>query len=69
MTYVCPRCGSRSEHPIDETEGYCGACRDWTRIERAAPFIARVVAVAVERHEARMHPKPQAPVPPSEGAK
>jgi len=26
----CPRCGSRSYHPQDIAEGYCGACHDWT---------------------------------------
>lgn len=30
MSYTCPRCGRTSHHRIDEMEGYCGACHDWT---------------------------------------
>jgi hypothetical protein len=30
MTFTCPRCGAVSEHPVDEREGYCGRCHDWT---------------------------------------
>lgn len=29
----CPRCGRRSNHPMDQAEGYCGACHDWTASE------------------------------------
>lgn len=28
---------------------------DWTPVERAMPAVARVVAAAIARHEARMH--------------
>jgi hypothetical protein len=30
VSYACPRCGRTSHHPLDEIEGYCGACHDWT---------------------------------------
>lgn len=29
-SFTCPRCGRTSHHPMDVTEGYCGACHDWT---------------------------------------
>jgi len=29
--YACPRCRRRSYNPNDGINGYCGACRDWTR--------------------------------------
>lgn len=28
---VCPLCGAASSHPVDLAEGYCGACRAYTR--------------------------------------
>lgn len=28
--FICPRCGKRSEHPVDLAEGYCGRCHDFT---------------------------------------
>src|SRR4051812_27278203 len=34
MAFACPRCGATSHHPLDEAEGYCGACHDWTAPER-----------------------------------
>ena len=30
MAFTCPRCGRTSQHPEDQRQGYCGACRDWT---------------------------------------
>lgn len=30
MSFTCPRCGRTSHHPVDEAEGYCGACHEWT---------------------------------------
>ena len=30
MAFTCPRCGATSHHPVDEAEGYCGRCNDWT---------------------------------------
>lgn len=32
--FICPRCQRVSHHPTDAAEGYCGACRDWTRPKR-----------------------------------
>jgi hypothetical protein len=32
-SFTCPRCGTTSHNPRDAGEGYCGACRDWTRGE------------------------------------
>jgi ribosomal protein L37E len=29
-SFVCPRCGMESFHPVDVREGYCGNCHDWT---------------------------------------
>lgn len=29
-SFTCPRCGSKSYHPKDVAEGYCGHCHDWT---------------------------------------
>lgn len=29
--FQCPQCDRISHHPKDIEEGYCGACRDWTR--------------------------------------
>lgn len=29
-SFTCPRCGRTSYHPVDVSEGYCGACHDWT---------------------------------------
>ena len=26
MTYVCPRCGMKSYHPVDVQEKWCGKC-------------------------------------------
>lgn len=31
--FTCPRCGRTSHHPDDALDGYCGACRDFTRNE------------------------------------
>lgn len=30
MSFTCPRCGMISYHPVDEREGYCANCRDFT---------------------------------------
>lgn len=30
MAFTCPRCGAVSHNPMDEREGYCGRCYDWT---------------------------------------
>lgn len=32
MSYTCPDCGKTSFHPVDEVEGYCGACHKYTRL-------------------------------------
>lgn len=32
--FVCPVCGSRSHHPTDLAQGYCGACHDYTAPRR-----------------------------------
>ena len=45
-SFTCPRCGRTSHHPDDVREGYCGACRDWTRGEITGP-LADVVAAAM----------------------
>jgi hypothetical protein len=37
---------------------------DWTPRERSSPFIARVAADAVARHERRLHAAPPHPIPP-----
>lgn len=29
-SFKCPTCGRKSYNPTDITEGYCGACHDWT---------------------------------------
>jgi hypothetical protein len=29
-SFTCSRCGKVSHHPVDQAEGYCGACHDWT---------------------------------------
>jgi hypothetical protein len=34
--FTCPRCGRTSYNPTDLTEGYCGACHDWTAPPRPA---------------------------------
>ena len=26
MAFICPRCGTKSYHPMDEQEGYCANC-------------------------------------------
>lgn len=31
MPFTCPRCSRTSHSPDDAREGYCGACRAWTR--------------------------------------
>jgi hypothetical protein len=30
VAITCPQCGATSHHPVDEQEGYCGRCHDWT---------------------------------------
>lgn len=31
-SFTCPRCGRTSHNPHDLSEGYCGACHDWTGV-------------------------------------
>lgn len=33
MSFTCPRCHRVSHHPMDEENGYCGACHAFTRDE------------------------------------
>jgi hypothetical protein len=33
MAFTCPRCGRASQHRDDESQGYCGACHDWTGLD------------------------------------
>jgi hypothetical protein len=30
VSITCPVCGATSHHAVDEREGYCGHCHDWT---------------------------------------
>lgn len=30
MSYVCPRCGTESQHPMEDALGYCAKCHDFT---------------------------------------
>lgn len=32
MSFTCPRCGTTSGHPVDEQQGYCVRCHDWTAV-------------------------------------
>lgn len=36
---TCPRCSRTSHNPDDVREGYCGNCRDWTRVDTGTPEI------------------------------
>ena len=31
-SFVCPRCAKQSWNPVDAEQGYCGSCKDWTRV-------------------------------------
>ena len=37
MSFTCPRCGMTSYHPVDEREGYCARCRDFTEERTKTP--------------------------------
>jgi hypothetical protein len=30
MAFVCPRCGTASEDAVDQAEGFCPRCEDFT---------------------------------------
>jgi ribosomal protein L37E len=51
-SFVCPRCGAKSYHPKDISEGYCGRCHDFTGKER--PMHTKDMLAAALR-EVRLH--------------
>lgn len=61
--FVCPRCGKASSHPIDQAEGYCGACHAWTAADAVAAAAGRgAPAIVLIRDEpAWTYPSPTGP--------
>jgi hypothetical protein len=55
VSFTCPRCGATSHHPRDVQEGYCGACRDWTRGE-TVPAGSGIVTRAQQDWGPEIHP-------------
>lgn len=51
MSFICPRCGVESHHPLDEDYGYCAKCHEFAenRVRSTAKAIHDISKSARDR--------------------